>query len=76
MASAASLKKSNIQLGSDKKYYNYREAKSTFQDGFRLPIPFRGHSQLASIKERDLERNESGQTLEGPEAGRGRVDLG
>jgi len=56
----ASLRKSSICLGSDKKYADYSNARTTSQDGFRLPIPpARGRSQLSSqlpsIKEKDLE---------------------
>jgi len=41
-------------------------------------MPIRGCSQLASIKEKDLERNESGQTLEYNKAniGKGKSEYG
>lgn len=57
-------KVSNVCLGLDKKYHGYGGALTAFQDGFRAPGPPRGRSQLASIKEKDLERQESGKTLD------------
>ena len=63
-------RRSNVCLGLDKNYRNYGAALTAFQDGFRSPMPPRVRSQLASIKEKDLERHDSERTLDGRTEGR------